>query len=45
MIEHWYEILPAAWFTPEGGVWVALSLLILIALAFCAGYLWGRNKQ
>jgi len=44
MIEHWYEMLPAAWFTPEGGVWVALSLLLIVAIAFYAGYLWGRNK-
>ena len=45
MIEHWYEYLPAAWFTSEGRWYVTISVLLLMAIAFVAGYLWGRNKK
>ena len=44
MIEHWYEYLPAAWFTPEGPWYVLVSVLLLMAIAFVAGYLLGRKK-
>ena len=44
MIEHWYEYLPAAWFTPEGRWYVLISVLLLMAIAFMAGYLLGRKK-
>ena len=39
MIEHWYEYLPAAWFTPEGRWYVILSIALLMAVSFAAGYL------
>ena len=45
MIEHWYEYLPAAWFTPEGRWYVLASVLLLMAIAFVAGYLLGRKKK
>ena len=45
MIEHWYEYLPAAWFTPEGRWHVTISVVLLMTIAFVAGYLWGRNKR
>lgn len=47
MIEHWYEYLPAAWFIPEGRIYVGISLLIIIVISFAAGYLLGRlgNRQ
>ena len=44
MIEHWYEYLPAAWFTPEGRWYVILSLLLILAVVFYWGYLVGRNE-
>ncbi len=44
MIEHWYEYLPAAWFTPEGRWYVIFSVLILMAFAFFVGYLAGKRK-
>ena len=43
MIEHWYDYLPAAWFTPEGRWYVILSIVLLIAFSFGAGYLYGRK--
>lgn len=45
MIEHWYEYLPAAWFTPEARWYVLISVLLLMAIAFVAGYLLGRKKE
>ncbi len=45
MIEHWYEYLPAAWFTPEGRWIVLLSLLLLCTLFFALGYLFGRKSK
>ena len=45
MIEHWFEYLPAAWFTPEGRWYVTISVVLLMTIAFVAGYLWGRNKK
>ena len=45
MIEHWYEYLPAAWYTPEGRWYVLVSVLLLMAIAFVAGYLLGRKKK
>ena len=44
MIEHWYEYLPAAWHTPARW-YVLASVLLLMAIAFVAGYLWGRNRK
>ena len=44
MIEHFYEYLPAAWFTPEGCFWVALSILLLMALSFALGYILGKKQ-
>ena len=47
MIEHWYEYLPAAWFTPEGRWYVTISLLLIVAISFGIGYWVGRkyNKE
>ena len=45
MIEHWYEYLPAAWFTPEGRWYVIVSILILMTLSFALGYVVGRKKK
>ena len=45
MIEHWYEYLPAAWFTPEGRWYVIISILILMILSFALGYVVGRKKK
>lgn len=45
MITHWYEYLPAAWFTPEGRWYVLISVLLLMLLAFVAGYVVGRRKK
>ena len=45
MVEHWYDFLPAAWFTPEGGVIVTISYLLVLAIGIGIGYLiWGRRK-
>ena len=45
MITHWYEYLPAAWFTPEGRWYVTISVLLLMFIAFVAGYFVGRRKR
>lgn len=45
MIEHWYEYLPAAWFTHEGKVWVTISIVLVVGVSFFIGYLVGRNKE
>ncbi len=45
MIEHWYDYLPAAWFTPEGRWYVVISILLLMALAFALGYWLGRTTK
>ena len=45
MVEHWYEYLPAAWFIPEGRLYVSISLLIIIVVSFLIGYLVGRRKR
>lgn len=37
MIEHWYEYLPAAWFTPEGRWYVILGLLLILAIGIAIG--------
>jgi len=44
MIEHWYEYLPAAWYT-EGRWYVIISIVVLMVLAFLAGYLVGRRRK
>ena len=38
MIEHFYEYLPAAWFTPEGCFWATLSVLFLMGVSFALGF-------
>ena len=43
MIEHWYEYLPAAWFTPEGRWYVAISVLLLMGIAFAIGFMVGKK--
>ena len=45
MIEHCYEYLPAAWFTPEGRWYVLVSVMLLMAIAFVAGYCWEERKD
>ena len=45
MIEHWYEYLPAAWFTPEGRWYVTISFLLILAVVFYSGYLVGRKVK
>lgn len=45
MIEHWYDYLPAAWFTLEGRWYVVISILLLMALAFALGYWLGRTTK
>ena len=45
MIEHWYEYLPAAWFTPEGRWYVIISVLILMAIAFALGFVVGKKTR
>ena len=37
MIEHWYDYLPAAWFTPEGRWYVTISLLLILAIGIAIG--------
>jgi len=44
MIEHWFEYLPAAWFTPEGRWYVILCVLLLMVFAFSIGFLLGKRK-
>ncbi len=43
MIEHWYEYLPAAWFTAEGRWAVLLTVVLLMGAAFAVGYWLGRR--
>ena len=43
MIEHFYEYLPAAWFTPEGCFWATLSILFLMGVSFALGFLMGKR--
>ena len=43
MIEHWYDYLPAAWFTPEGRWYVIFSIVLLVTIAFGLGYFLGRK--
>ena len=43
MIEHWYDYLPAAWFTPEGRWYVIFSIVLIISISFGLGYLYGRK--
>jgi hypothetical protein len=43
MIEHWYDYLPAAWYT-EGRWYVLLTVLLLMALSFAAGW-WLRGRR
>ena len=39
MIEHWYDYLPAAWFTPQGK-WIMLLCVILIFIfGFICGFI------
>ena len=45
MIEHWYDYLPAAWFTPEGAISVTASLLLLMLLAFVLGVWVGKRTR
>ena len=45
MLTHWYEYLPAAWFTPEGRWYVTISVLLLMLIAFVAGYFVGRRIE
>ena len=45
MIEHWYEYLPAAWFTPEGLWYVILGLILIVTIAFYCGYWVGRKVK
>ena len=46
MLTHWYEYLPpAAWFTPEGRWYVTISVLLLMLVAFVAGYFVGRRSR
>ena len=45
MIEHWYDYLPAAWFTPEGRWYVIGSILLLMLLAFALGVWVGRRTK
>lgn len=45
MIEHWYEYLPAAWFTPEGRWYVFISLLIIFSVGYVIGFLMGRKVK
>ena len=44
MIEHWYEYLPAAWYT-EGRWYVLLSVLLIFALGLVLGYWLGRKHK
>jgi len=44
MIEHWWEYLPAAWFIPEVRWYVFFSVLLLMAIAFCFGFLIGNKR-
>ncbi len=37
MIEHWYEYLPAAWFTPQGKWIISLSILVVFLIGFAVG--------
>ena len=45
MLTHWYEYLPAAWFTPEGRWYVTISVLLLMLVAFVAGYFVGKKNR
>ena len=45
MIETFTDNLPAAWFTPDGKWYVALSLLILMAVSFVIGYIIGKKRN
>lgn len=37
MVEHWYDYLPAAWFTPGGKWFIILSILLIFLLGFMVG--------
>ena len=39
MIEHWYEYLPAAWFTPEGRWYVAMGVSLVFFIGFAMGFI------
>ena len=47
MIEHWYQYLPAAWFTPEGKWILLLSTLLIFLIGFLFGYCFcaAKNKK
>ena len=38
MVEHWYEYLPAAWFTPEGRWYVAMGVFLVSVIGFALGF-------
>lgn len=45
MVEHWYDILPAAWLIPEARWFLVLIALLLVTLGFMLGFLVGRRKK
>jgi len=45
MTEHWYEYLPAAWYTPEARWYVFSSVVLLMLLAFALGYWAGKKSK
>jgi len=46
MIEHWYDYLPAAWFTPGGRWFLVCYSIALIALGIAFGvWIGGRKKR
>ena len=44
MIEHWYDYLPAAWYT-EGRWYVLISVILIFLLGVVIGYYIGKKRR
>ena len=39
MVERWYDLLPAAWFTPQGKWFLIMSIMLIFLIGFTCGFL------